>query len=134
MKILGYNMFNKIKHFIQRGRRGFSDEDVWDFGSYLAEIVPPAVRQLKKGHGCPSEFYNKERLNDECHLWHDILEEIAQGFEAVLALNNFNYFRTEKTDDGHYKQEIDQERYDALNKKAERGLELFAKWFQSLWD
>jgi hypothetical protein len=27
---------NKIKYFVQRGVRGFSDEDVWDFNYYLS--------------------------------------------------------------------------------------------------
>jgi hypothetical protein len=41
-------MFKSIKYFIQRGKRGYSDEDVWDFDNYLCSIIPPAIRELKR--------------------------------------------------------------------------------------
>jgi len=127
-------MFTKIKYFIQRGRRGYSDEDQWDVGNYLATIVPVLVRRLQKGHGCPSELFDKERVNDECHNWYDILEEIAQGFEAANEVAQGTYYKSEQLPDGKWSHEFDQARYDNLQNKAKRGLELFAVWYQNLWD
>ena len=127
-------MFNKIKNFIARGRRGYSDEDVWDFHSYLARIIPPVVRKLQKGCGCPSEFFDKDNKNNECQKWHDILEEIAQGFESMEKIGNYAYQKWEKQENGGHKLETDQEALNNLHNKSQAALNLLAKHFFALWD
>lgn len=127
------NILRKIKYFIQRGRRGYSDEDTWDFDSYLCKIIPPAIRELKKGTGCPHEFYDKEKKNDECWKWKEVLEEIAQGFEAHDEINHMRYFQMKKEGE-YFTQEIDKERLKNLTAKQKRGMELFCKYFGNLWD
>jgi len=127
-------MFKKIKYGIQRYKRGWSDEDAWDFHSYLAEIIPPVVRKLQKGCGCPSEFFDKDNKSNECQKWHDTLEEIAQGFEAIEEIGNYAYQKWEKQEDGNYKLETDQEALNNLHDKAQRALELFSKHYFALWD
>lgn len=128
------SMLRKIKYFIQRGKRGFSDEDAWDFHSYLAEIIPPVVRKLQKGCGCPQEFFDADNKNNECQKWHDILEEIAKGFEAVGEIENHTYQKWIKQENGNYKLEIDQESLNNLHDKSTRALDLFSKNFFALWD
>jgi len=127
-------MFNKIKNFIARGKRGWSDEDAWDFHSYLAEIIPPVVRKLQKGSGCPERFYDKENINNECQKWHDTLEEIAQGFEAIGEIEKHTYQKWEKQENGGYKLETDQKALNNLHDKSVRAISLFADNFFALWD
>jgi len=124
-------MFEEIKYFIQRGRRGYSDRDLWSFDSYLCDIIPPAVRHLKQGTGCPSELWDKKAKNDECHKWDETLEEIAQGFEAAKEIANPKLRWVEKD---KWEQEVDVLKYEQLNKKYNRAMDLFKKHFLSLWD
>jgi hypothetical protein len=107
-------MFKQIKYFIQRGKRGYSDRDLWDFSHYLAEMIPKALRQLKKYQvGYPVMLTEKE--------WDIILEKIITGFEAIIAMDDLtikNYW----------------EKYPKLKKTSDEGLELFIKYFGDLWD
>jgi hypothetical protein len=128
-------MFENIKYFIQRGRRGWSDEDAWDIDHYLARIIPPMVRRIgKDGMGCPEEFFDNTCKNDECHKWKEILEEIAQGFEAAEQIKNLSFgFRWEK-ENGIYDMKVKEEKQKQLAAKFDRGMELFSKYFLNLWD
>lgn len=124
----------KIKYFIQRGCRGYSDEDTYDFWNHLTSIIPPAVRQLKQGIGCPSEYWDGEKKNDECHKWRDVLEEIAQGFEAADWIARGKYFVWKKSENGCMEHSVDDLALKIYTAKMERGLDLFAKNFLGLWD
>ena len=128
------DIFDEIKYFIERGRKGYSSRDLWSFSDFLCEIIPDAVRKLKKkSFGCSSELYDKSRINDECHKWKKILEEIAQGFEAGKSILDLKYFKHEKKGE-YYTHEIDEEKSKLLAQKYERGMELFKRYFFSLWD
>ena len=129
-------MIKEIIWFIQRGRRGWADCDVWDFDYYLCNIIPQGLRKLKGGVGCPSEFYDKEAKNKECHLWDETLEEMAQGFEAAKFLKSCGYQKMipSKEKPKYWKMEIDQEAMKNAKEKMDRGLQLFAKHFFTLWD
>lgn len=44
-----------VRLFIQRGRRGWSDEDLWSFDIYLAKVMADGFRALAdRTHGWPS--------------------------------------------------------------------------------
>lgn len=50
--------YHSVKWFIQRGRRGWSDRDVWGFDTYLARVIAEGVEHLiETKHGyqpiCP---------------------------------------------------------------------------------
>lgn len=129
-----YRSFHKIKEipreikwFIQRGRRGYADCDVWNLSSYLEGWLPQALRHLKINNiGCPFNLYDKKNKDNECHKWNDILEEMAQGFEARTSLSNLEFM-----DD---KNVIHEDQQKKLEEKAKRGMELFVKYFDNLWD
>jgi len=125
------SLFRNIKYFIQRGRRGYSDEDLWGFNDYLCKIIPPALRHLKNGTGCPGDLWDGKAKNDECHKWDEILEEMAQGFEATEEIGNPKMMWVEKD---KWEQEVDVLKYKQLNKKYNRGMDLFKKYFMNLWD
>ena len=126
------NIFRDIKHFIQRGRRGWADCDVWNFDDYLCDIIIAGIERLQKDQlGCPSDFWDESAKNDECHRWIECLEEMKQGFMAVKEQDEIHYsFKTDKNGE----RIIDLKRIDQLEKKMERGLSLFAKHFRALWD
>ena len=68
-------LIKKIKYFIQRGKRGYSDRDVWSVDCYLATIIPPMLRDVAKySIGHPANLRNFDE-------WKEILHRIADGFE-----------------------------------------------------
>lgn len=110
------NIFKEIKWFIQRGRRGWADCDVWDFDSYLSAIIQEGVTKLKKDHsGVPM------KLGDTPEKWDEILQEIIDGFEAYRKASENHYHPSE----GEGK---------ALYKKFYRAMDLFEEYFGSLWN
>jgi len=128
------NIFKEIKYFYQRGKRGYSDRDAWDFDDYLSSIIIKGVRDLKENvYGCPGDLYDKDRKNDEYHKWKEILEEIASGFEAAQRIKDMSYMKRVKKDK-YYTTEVDEKKAEAMTKKYERGMKLFSKYFLNLWD
>ena len=132
-------MFNEIKWFIQRGKRGYSDADLWNFDSYLCEFMPAALRSLKKDVGCPTQFYDETALNKENHKWIEAIEAMAQGFEAAnfIKQKKFNKWVSAKDKNGKSMGstlETDFESLNAAKKKMELGLGLFSENFLNLWN
>ena len=125
--------FKSLLYLYQRATRGWADCDAWDAHSYFNRIIPQVMRELKRGTGCPSEFYDKKNINNECKKWTDTLEEIAQGFEAAQFLDSGKYVQFKKVKQ-HYELVTDYEALENAKKKMERGLELFAKYYLNLWD
>lgn len=126
------NWIREIKWFIQRGKRGWADCDVWSFDNYLNKIIIAGIERLAKNQmGCPGEFWDETRKNDECHRWRETLEEMRQGFMAMEEQDNHSYF-FKRNKEGQ--NEFDKERNEQLEKKVLRGLELFCKHYRSLWD
>ncbi len=129
------SLFKSIKYFIQRGKRGYADSDLWDFDAYLCGMIPPALRKLKeKKVGCPAEFYNSEIVNDECRAWTEALEAMAQGFEAAEYVSNHRYYKHIDSGKNGYRVELDNKAMDNAVKKMDLGLKLFAENFINLWD
>lgn len=128
-------MFKELKYFITRGKRGFSERDLWSAHDYLCDIIPQMVRSYKNGYGCPQEFYDKKNVNKECQKWNDTLEEIAQGFEAAKEITDCHfYFDWKNNKKIGYIHDYNPKKNKELTKKYERGQELFKKHFFSLWD
>ena len=111
------NLINKIKYFIQRGKRGFSDEDVWDFNYYLSNVISKGLRQLAE-----NKISYPINLTDE--QWTDILYKIVHGLEApIIADDNVDLEFDE------WKKGLNE----ALNKEK-KALKLFVKYYSNLWD
>lgn len=122
-----------MKKLWQRFTKGYTDEDVWSFDYYLAKIIPPALRELKKGYGCPSDFYDPNNKNNECAKWHETLEEIAQGFESAQFLKTAGYMVWKKKGTAHILS-LDEKSLQDAKKKMDKGLKLFAEHYLNLWD
>lgn len=119
----------EIKWFCQRGKRGWSDKDVWNMWYYLAEVIPQMVAYLKKtNHGYPGELwakYTKELgENNEAYEaadkeWHEILETITDGFKAAIEM------------DDHI---VRSPEYKEAKKRFDKGMKAFHRYFHDLWD
>ena len=110
----------EIKWAWQRVFRGYDDRWYWGLDSHLNWIIPLVTRRMKDGLGCPSSLWSKNPKDDECRKWHDILEKIAQGFEATEEIS-VNYLWKGK-------------KFEKLDKQRKEGMKLFVKYSDNLWD
>ena len=130
------DFFRQIKWFFQRGTRGWADCDAWDAYTYLADLIPAMMKELKKGSGCPSPFFNDmaETGENPCIEWHKVLDEISLGFQAARDLDHYMYRKFVKTEEGNERMGHDYESQENLIKQMRKGLDLFAKYYINLWD
>jgi len=97
----------RIYWFFQRGYRGYADNDTWDFDNYLATVIVGGLKQIKTYH------QGLEPTNKELTI-------IIKGFEANLKMmDNLNPKSKE---------------YLILKDKFHKGIVLFEKYFNYLWD
>lgn len=151
------NFLNKIKWFIQRGRRGYADCDVWSLDYYLADVISKSVQQLHDTtSGYPASFStlkDYEEVEDitACYNWKKELLCIAAGFDAIKVIIDDNILDTSSadklyhgfsSDKTEYEKELDRlitskeykESAAYYEKKWEEGSKSFIKNFSSLWD
>ena len=106
-----WHIKSQIKWFIQRGRRGFSNYDLWSFDSYLSRMLPAAFDEMRRiSHGHPGGLTPEE--------WDGVLEELAQGFREYHELYIGSFKKIGMED----------------NEKWERTIRLFGRWYGHLWD
>jgi len=125
--------------FIQRGRRGYADCDVWNLDGYLSKIIVDAVLQLKKSHhGLP--VWEKGMTDVEAEKkWVSILNDIIFTFSAELKMLDSEWTNLPKKIqtnkmltqaeilDLHIMTTEETEQY-------RRGWFYFKKYFKNLWD
>ena len=73
----------RIYWFFQRGYRGYSDKDTWDFDYYLATVILGGLKQLKKySHSAEptQEEYNIMIKTFELNLY---MIDNPQSYEAL---------------------------------------------------
>lgn len=103
----------EIKWFYQRGKRGYSDCDIWGFDDYLAEIISNGCKKLaKEKHGYPVNLTEEE--------WDIIINKIADGFAE--------YRKIMDHEDGY---KLTPEEFD---KRMDEWFGLLRKYFVNLWD
>lgn len=101
-----------IRKFVQRGRRGWSEEDAWSFDTYLAGVIAGATEFLRGGYSYPGEFESEAPWIEDG----GVLDRMASGFRGYV--------------EGKFVWDRDDPGYDKLNES----MELFVKWFGNLWD
>lgn len=108
-----------IRWFIQRGRRGYSDADLWSFDWYLRGILAKGLKQFAKNPlGWPAQGEAKEYKD-----WKKVLNKMADGFQAVIDFEEEGWKK-----DKYFKKRK------AAYKKQNESLKLLTKWFNDLWD
>lgn len=96
----------KIKYLFQWIKNGFPDSDVWNLDWSIAKYTLPRLKRLKEiQHGFPGDLETIEE-------WDKILDKIIITFDRILK------------EDVHIEHE----------KEITEGLDLFRKYYFSLWD
>lgn len=106
-------LYRHIKWFCQRGYRGYADCDVWSLDWYLCSWMPAALDELvanKTGHPCG--------MTPE--LWIVRLNRMRDGFLSAREVSEMNFSTTEQAQ--------------ILQKRMDKGLKMFTRYFLSLWD
>lgn len=105
---------NEVKWAWQRVFRGYDDTAYWCLNDYLAKIINQVTFKLvNEGSGHPTKLTEKK--------WKNILNQISFGFGSYLEIQS-----------GFY-DEKDPE-YKRLEREFQKGLELFCKYYNNLWD
>lgn len=84
-------LLKRVKWAWQRIWRGWDDTAVWGIDSWLIDILPAMLEELRKHKGYPSMMVTEDiaslpqdRLDKICiKKWNDILDKIIKGFEAA---------------------------------------------------
>ena len=126
---------SRIKFFIQRGRRGWSDEDSWAIDYWLVDNLIPMLKRLKNdSNGTPMSMFRKKdgidkdgNPTDEAsrlaeQRWDDMLGEIIYGLKCAKKIQDLDY---------DYK---DKNKTKLLNKRVEKTFYLIGRHLFTLWD
>lgn len=118
----------EIKWFIQRGKRGYADSDLWYLYWYISNLMVNALKQFDERRcGYPSCLTDKE--------WSKKLNEMREGFEFYKNVDHiedeaFEKFGSErKAGELLWLEHVEKQR-----KIAEKKLNIFIKYFEHLWD
>ena len=115
----------EIKWFIQRGQRGYSDRDLWDYDVYLATIIRDGLRDLSyKVYGHPTDYKNIKQ-------WQKRLNSTADAFDVWL-----NYFNMDdvEPDSEKTKTKTYWKNREKRVKTNEKKLHTFIDDFGKYWD
>lgn len=122
-----------IRHFIQRGRRGY-DETTWYWlDEYLVDIIPPQLRKLgsDKATGYPSDIpenYTDDQLDGLVEAWHQELLKAADDIEALYKHEQLDFPKTKEARDKYFAdRKIAEER-------TKQGFLWVSSHIFSLWD
>lgn len=72
-----------LRMFMQRGRKGYAEVDLWNMDSYLSKVIAGAFREwadVSMSH--PDGITHEE--------WQGILRDIAASFDAYIASREAN--------------------------------------------
>lgn len=129
-----------IKFFIQRGRRGYADIDIWDISYWFERTFIPMLKELKDiKHGYPMTFKNEEEWDKELDKMIYYFTEMSEDecSQKNQYSENFNkLWFSDNIDKDLQKKYLDREkeiceyREDMKNK----GFELLSKYYWNLWD
>ena len=86
--------FKQVKYAYQRVTKGYDSPATYNTQTYLSAHIPAILKELKQwGNSCPVGFgkanhalTKEDPENVNLKIWHDTLDEIIAGFDAVHAL------------------------------------------------
>ena len=119
----------EIKWFIQRGRRGWSEEDMWSLDNYLSYIISESLGELAKTSCC----YPADKRFPNRKEWKKWLKEMSYTFNEYIKLDNHDLI--EQPDDPTNKQmeEIWKQEEKEVKRIKKKMHELIDCW-EYLWD
>ena len=119
-----YYLFRKPKYFIQRGIRGYSDEDLWNLWDYYQELIVNSLTDFAKLKSSYPMGYN------DSEAW---VKEINENAYKIA------YFRTQwwlETTPSEDMKVIERDTYDyaSVKKIRDDGLQWVVSHIDNLWD
>lgn len=147
--------------FVQRGRRGWSDRDLWGLDDYLAGWLPVALDALKnRKPGIPMDMFDGLEMDDTSNYtdaatqiaaarWLEVLNKMIAGFEAWQrisdglyepALGPYPIYRQPAEGIADFETRVRHRMHEAEALRVadqgtfNEGMALFGKHFGSLWD
>jgi hypothetical protein len=121
----------EIKYAWQRVFRKWDDTVPWSVDYYLAEMIPQWLKRIKDNkQGIPAVMFHEEDCLDENYNvsestmelrrkeYDEILDAIILGFESYIEMQDL----------------YDKEKIKPLEENFDNGMELFVKYYRTLWD
>lgn len=106
-------LIDEVRYFIQRGRRGYSDRDMWGLDYYLTSWMPSALKQLRRTkQGTPIGLSEIQ--------WQGKLARIIRAFETAQKLSDLTYIKPEE--------------YQKALKQFRKDFDVFKNYYFNLWD
>ena len=146
----------KIRWFIQRRRRGFDARELWSLDYTIAKYIYPrlqAFNNLNKSTNASCFFEDPEKIDHSDEEWEvaknnqsDAYDKMEQAFfyiinddEHLEMDTGIDYDKYPDLKEAYQnidkdKWELYKEEMDRRTKVIEEGLEMFAKYFRTLWD
>ena len=116
-----YYLYYKPKYFIQRGKRGYSDRDIWNMDSYLSKLLPDMLEHLANiSNSYPIEISSKE--------WTKMLKKWAKDIRKASSKPKYPAKFTDKA--------LEKLRKDHDEKQAliENTFTEIGEYYFNLWD
>ena len=129
---------SRVKYFIQRGRRGWSDQDAWAIDYWLVETLIPMLERMRKNRfGTPASMYRRKdgvdkdgyptdeasKMADQ--RWYNVLSEIIYGLKCAKEIQITDY---DELTHGHKEMEK------RLTIACKRSFTLIGRYLFTLWD
>lgn len=117
-----------MKHFIQRGRRGFSDRDMWSADIYLSGVIANILQwYIDNGHGIPMSYRAKDdEYGEDIEFMSDNRDREYAKHIAILKEYNLNGCALDKNW---------QRKFGGVTEKQiGKTLRWFSRHFTELWD
>ncbi len=125
--------------------------DTWNMAETLADIILPMLKQLREDkHGSPGDLKPFQETSNTstqyCFDWYkdddmkawdlghkqwcEMMDKMVWSFEQVVNRERDEQFHTKKNGKRHF----DSKAYTAYYERVQEGLDLFGKYYMSLWD
>lgn len=90
-----------IKYFVQRGKRGYADCDIWGFDYYLARVIKEGVKRIKKvKHGVPMHvFKHNDGTDKHGNVTDEAMIKAGRRYNAILSDIAYTFHIIEKSTD-----------------------------------
>jgi len=114
-------MIKAIRRFIERGRKGYCSEDLWEWDYFFSELIARSLRDFRQNvHSYPTDFVTFED-------WLKTLDEMVDCFEEQTRSDS-----DVKINNDYMKRIKKRQEYKA--QKLHHGLELLERFYYDLWD
>ena len=91
------DFYRECKYFIQRGKRGYSNRDLWSFDCYLSEVIIGGLKRLKEirssgNCGVPSRLCHDSTgkeirtVEEASKILEDAMDKIIRAFELQKSM------------------------------------------------